>query len=190
MSEHPLRVRPCAKTKTVTLVFDPPAVLFPMTPAQALALAEMLTKRALELEPRKIMKGKRIPHDWELDADLLAWTKRERPDVDVKLAVESFRDYWEGKAGRDALKLDWAATWRNWVRRMPKGEMPKQQPPAVEVFTNSKLCVKCQGTGWDTTDPRGAKRCGVHEISEPCAPPDETVVQMQDYLSGKKASMK
>jgi hypothetical protein len=29
---------------------------------------------------------------------------------------EQFRDYWSAKAGSGATKLDWQATWRNWVR--------------------------------------------------------------------------
>lgn len=30
---------------------------------------------------------------------------------------ETFRDYWRAKAGKEGVKLDWEATWRNWVRR-------------------------------------------------------------------------
>jgi anti-sigma-K factor RskA len=29
---------------------------------------------------------------------------------------EQFRDYWSAKAGSGSTKLDWQATWRNWVR--------------------------------------------------------------------------
>lgn len=28
-----------------------------------------------------------------------------------------FRDYWQARAGKEGVKLDWQATWRNWVRR-------------------------------------------------------------------------
>jgi hypothetical protein len=43
-------------------------------------------------------------------------------DFDVTTAeiadtAASFRDYWCGKPGADAKKLDWLATWRNWCRR-------------------------------------------------------------------------
>jgi hypothetical protein len=31
--------------------------------------------------------------------------------------ADNFRDYWLAKSGRDAVKSDWHATWRNWVRR-------------------------------------------------------------------------
>jgi hypothetical protein len=29
---------------------------------------------------------------------------------------ENFCDYWRAKAGSDARKLDWPATWRRWMR--------------------------------------------------------------------------
>ena len=30
---------------------------------------------------------------------------------------ETFRDYWQAQPGQKGVKADWAATWRNWVRR-------------------------------------------------------------------------
>ena len=44
----------------------------------------------------------------------------ERQDLsadDVRREAQVFADYWHAKAGADARKLDWQATWRNWVRR-------------------------------------------------------------------------
>ncbi|MPY72890.1 MAG: hypothetical protein GEU87_01385 [Alphaproteobacteria bacterium] len=35
--------------------------------------------------------------------------------IDVDLAAEKFRNHWLGKAGQHGRKLDWAATWRNWI---------------------------------------------------------------------------
>lgn len=32
----------------------------------------------------------------------------------------AFRDYWISKSGKDATKLDWLATWRNWLRNSCK----------------------------------------------------------------------
>ena len=31
--------------------------------------------------------------------------------------LDKFKDYWVGRAGQGGVKLDWEATWRNWVRR-------------------------------------------------------------------------
>ena len=55
---------------------------------------------------------------------------QERPDLsaeDVRREAECFADYWHAKAGADARKADWLATWRNWVRRANGG------PAAVVV---------------------------------------------------------
>jgi hypothetical protein len=30
--------------------------------------------------------------------------------------ADSFRDFWIAKAGTGGVKLDWQATWRNWIR--------------------------------------------------------------------------
>jgi hypothetical protein len=35
---------------------------------------------------------------------------------DINREADKFRDYWIAKSGREACKLDWSATWRNWVR--------------------------------------------------------------------------
>lgn len=71
--------------------------------------------------PKK--KGSRLPEGWEPDDDLLGWAREHAPGVDVMVETEKFCDYWRAKAGRDAAKLDWRATWRNWIRntyeRMP-----------------------------------------------------------------------
>jgi hypothetical protein len=44
------------------------------------------------------------------------WAKQERPDLDVRQVAEQFKDYWIAQAGQKGVKLDWDATWRNWVR--------------------------------------------------------------------------
>ena len=71
--------------------------------------------------------GCRLPDDWQPTfADLDFATSqlgRERTGVEV----ETFRDYWHAKAGHLAVKLDWSATWRNWVRKALQQARP---PPA------------------------------------------------------------
>lgn len=71
-------------------------------------------------------KASRLPADWQPDEVLLAWAKAERPDLNLKLTVDSFRDYWIGKSGKDATKTDWPATFRNWVRREKQQAVPTQ----------------------------------------------------------------
>jgi hypothetical protein len=71
-------------------------------------------------------KGSRLPDDWAPDSDLLAWTKAEFPSVSVATELPKFADYWRGKPGADGRKSDWAATWRNWIRRAAEDRKPSQ----------------------------------------------------------------
>jgi hypothetical protein len=64
-------------------------------------------------------KASRLPDDWQLPADWADWVLGEFEVSRTEIAdtAASFRDYWCGKPGAQALKLDWPATWRNWCRR-------------------------------------------------------------------------
>ncbi len=45
------------------------------------------------------------------------------------LAVaDTFRDFWISKSGATAIKLDWQATWRNWVRNEKRGYFKGGKP--------------------------------------------------------------
>lgn len=62
----------------------------------------------------------RLPADWALPESWLIWTRTERTDWPLPYihgVADQFRDYWVAKPGKDGTKLDWEATWRNWIRR-------------------------------------------------------------------------
>lgn len=44
----------------------------------------------------------------------------------MRKIAESFRDHWSAKPGKDATKLDWEATWRNWCK---SGITQRDYPP-------------------------------------------------------------
>ena len=64
-------------------------------------------------------RGYRLPNDWVLPKPWGDWALEEfktwTPDV-VRVEADKFRDFWCAKAGRDAVKVDWLMTWRNWCR--------------------------------------------------------------------------
>ncbi len=64
----------------------------------------------------KSKKGSRLNEDWELPDDWYQWANENRPDIDVSLEADKFKDYWLSKPGAGAIKTDWLRTWRNWVR--------------------------------------------------------------------------
>lgn len=79
-------------------------------------------------------RGTRLPADWTLtDEWVREAVKAGLPEHLVSREAEIFRDYWHGKAGKDGVKLDWIATWRNWCRRKaderPRGPHAQQQRP-------------------------------------------------------------
>jgi hypothetical protein len=77
-------------------------------------------------------KGTRLPKDWQPSDDLMAWSKAMRPDLNLALTLDSFRDFWAAKAGSGGVKLDWDATWRNWVRKETQKPVDKA-PVRVNV---------------------------------------------------------
>lgn len=73
-------------------------------------------------------RGTRLTSAWqpsqaEIDFALnTGWTREH-----VEIEVAKFRDYWVAQPGQKGVKLDWPATWRNWVRRnLPSNS---QRPP-------------------------------------------------------------
>jgi hypothetical protein len=75
--------------------------------------------RAVRAAPAR---GTRLSADWVLPEDWGEWAQRECPDwprEHIQRVSAQFRDHWLAKAGAEACKADWYATWRNWVRREP-----------------------------------------------------------------------
>jgi hypothetical protein len=50
-------------------------------------------------------------------ADDVAKMRAECPLVDLDLETRKFADYWLSAAGKGGVKLNWGATWRNWIRK-------------------------------------------------------------------------
>ena len=72
-------------------------------------------------------RASRLPTDFTLPDDWSTFCQTERPDLDPEKTFDKFRDYWTAKAGKDGAKLDWLATWRNWVRE-ERGSAGRTQP--------------------------------------------------------------
>lgn len=47
-------------------------------------------------------------------------------------AADVFRDYWRGRAGHAAVKVDWSSTWRNWCRREVAPHHQASEPPECD----------------------------------------------------------
>lgn len=69
-------------------------------------------------------RATRLPEDWfpsEIDWQRAVVTLGT---VGAEDQLDRFRDYWAAIPGQKGLKLDWAATWRNWVRKAGESYRP------------------------------------------------------------------
>ena len=78
------------------------------------------------------MKATRLAADWTLPAEWRAWAsahvcayngqRLSAPEIDE--AAEKFADYWHSLSAQKGVRLDWRATWRNWVRKAARNKRP------------------------------------------------------------------
>lgn len=84
-----------------------------------------------EVVPRK--RGTRIPEPFMLTAEMKAWAVSDVPGLDVTAHTREFVDYWRAESGAKATKVDWLATWRNWMRKAHRW-----QPGTRETFARQR----------------------------------------------------
>lgn len=92
-------------------------------------------------------RGTRLPGNWVLTDKFRSEAQRLRPDLMPRIhdIAESFRDYWISQPGQRGVKLDWLATWRNWLKRekyitpQPRasGQRQTRGLSAVEIATDT-----------------------------------------------------
>ncbi len=71
----------------------------------------------LKKESKRQNRGTRIRTDWTPSDAERAFAKQEGfSDWEIQRETQKFRDYWTACAGAKGIKLDWTATWRQWVR--------------------------------------------------------------------------
>jgi hypothetical protein len=65
----------------------------------------------------KNIRGTRLVEDWVLPRDWGEWAVGEGWSVQqIRTESDKFKDYWIAQPGARGVKLDWQATWRNWMR--------------------------------------------------------------------------
>lgn len=90
-------------------------------PEETQAKAPKTNNQTQNQEPKEKKKeersrGSRLLPSWQPSEILKAWAVKKRPDLDIESTVEKFVDHWSSVPGGKGLKLDWEATFRNWVR--------------------------------------------------------------------------
>jgi hypothetical protein len=102
--------------------------------AERLQTAIPETERETETETKKEKKilGKRLASDSCLTKEWEDFCVKTRPELHPAKTFDQFKDYWIAQAGQKGVKLDWFATWRNWVRST---NAPKQNPADIVRLT-------------------------------------------------------
>lgn len=74
-------------------------------------------------------KGSRLAADWALPQAWGKWAMEQgMAEREVREQADRFGDYWRAKPGKDGVKLDWLATWRNWIRTALERKPSTPQP--------------------------------------------------------------
>ena len=111
--------------------------------------ADSQPKRAPQ--PRSASRGSRIPPNWTPTPKDYAFASSEgMTREEINREADRFRDHWKSTPGKGGCKLDWEATWRNWIRsdfRKSKGSSARnsggygRSPDPFDV-----LAAKLQGS--------------------------------------------
>jgi hypothetical protein len=81
--------------------------------------------------PRK--RGTRISDDFEVTPEMVQWARENTPLVDGKRATEKFINHFMSMSGRNAVKVDWVRTWRNWMLSdQERAERTPQHKPSKD----------------------------------------------------------
>jgi len=94
-------------------------------------------------------RGSRIPEDFALTDEMIAWAATELPGLDVKSMTAMFIDFWHASASPSAVKKDWGRAWKVWARKdyersahyeknMPEYKKPVGSPPKIGDLYCSK----------------------------------------------------
>lgn len=167
LADHPEGVRIChfeehngtsakARMMTAKRVAEHKAnakVTLPPLPEEHKDVTEPLPREEKRREEiKKELKSKaetatamRLPAEWQPTLEDIAFCKTSRPELRIDEVQERFRDHWISTGGVKGRKLDWSATWRNWVRneRGPPNRSPVARPekfdPTAYVNRNRKI---------------------------------------------------
>jgi hypothetical protein len=102
-------------------------------------------------------RGSRLHIDWRPSQETVDKIQTECPGVDYRREHATFVDYWIAQPGAKGVKLDWEATWRNWMRRKhgdtTRGGAPKVSKAAQNAAEYRRLFGDEPARGISALDP-------------------------------------
>jgi uncharacterized protein YdaU (DUF1376 family) len=103
-----------------------------ISPPNATPIATNNHKPITNNQDKENKRGSRLAQDFFFPKDWCDFLVDQRPELNAQKTFDQFKDYWVAQPGQKGVKLDWFATWRNWVRNT---NAPKQNPADIVRLT-------------------------------------------------------
>lgn len=114
-------------------------------PYRSTSGGDLVTEDPETLRRKNSRRGSRLPDDFAVTPGMVEWARTHAPHVNGRLETEQFCDYWQSKAGPGAVKLDWVATWRSWMRKAEQqAGRPPSRPGRSSGQTNDDRIIELQ----------------------------------------------
>ena len=92
-------------------------------------------------------KATRMSNESMLTLSMNDFVINNFPHLNALQEFERFKDYWVAQPGSKGVKLDWEATWRNWIRKVDSDKQRWQSPViANEIERKRKSEIDKQRT--------------------------------------------
>lgn len=99
-------------------------------------------------------RGSRLTAGWMPAQSTIDKIKADYPALDLKAEHEAFTDYWIAQPGQKGVKLDWDATWRNWMRNTAKRARPSKPTPTERAMQTAQAGRQVAGRLITSLDPK------------------------------------
>jgi hypothetical protein len=152
--------------------------------ADVIVRAVATAEAAAQCESRsRAKRGQRVPADWQPSSACVSFAlERGLTSEQTGIEAEKFKNYWSAKTGNGATKLDWEATWRNWIistverangtARNSRDKAAPTYPSARSAPTGADAVLAGMGRLARRVDQRrGSARPGDRQISDNADPP-------------------
>jgi hypothetical protein len=117
------------------------------------AIVAMIETVELSGAPKRVStigkRGSRLADDWRPSACGIEYATTRGLDARrLETEIEKFKNYWTAKTGASSTKLDWEATWRNWIlNTLERNNVPVRSTRANG--TTSHTTARHSATGAD-----------------------------------------
>jgi hypothetical protein len=78
-------------------------------------------------------KATYLPDDWSPAPEVVAQMRAEQPHIDQDTELNKFRDHWHSTT-KNAMKRDWNAAYRNWIRNAAKWTPHNSSPDGMTAY--------------------------------------------------------